>query len=58
MPDYSTKHKEGSMLHEGLTDRSVKRPDASMKPQGGSVDDKPVREKTGDNTSLSGGRVA
>ena len=46
------------MLHEGLTDRSVKRPDASMKPQGGSVDDKPVREKTGDNTSLSGGRVA
>lgn len=58
MADYSTKHKTGNVLHEGMKDRGLKRPDKSMTPTGGSVDDKPCRDKVGDNTSLSGGRTA
>lgn len=58
MADYTTKHRTGDVLHKGLKDRATKRPDPSMTPKGGSVDDKPCRDMTGDNTSLSGGRTA
>ena len=54
----NTKVENKGMLHKGLKDRATKRPDASMTPPSGSVNDGATRSAVGDNTSLTGGRTA
>lgn len=54
----NTKYETKGMLHKGLKDRSTKRPDKSMEPPSGSVNDGVTRSSVGDNTSLTGGRTA
>ena len=50
--------KVGHKLKEGLTDRSAKFPDASMKCSGGSVNSESTRSETAKTPSSLGPRVA
>lgn len=45
-------------LHEGMSTKSAKSSDASTVPNGGSVDDKPVRDSTAPTPATLGGREA
>lgn len=56
--DYSTKHKAGKVLHADMKDKARSRPDNSMRPKGGSVDDKPCRDGVGKVGDLESGRTA
>ncbi len=48
----------GSNMHSGLTNKSPKAVDASMKCKGGSVDSDTTRDKVAPSPSTIGGRVA
>lgn len=47
-----------SSMQEGMTDRSAKGSDSSMKPKGGSVNDSPTRDSVASTPKTLGPRTA